>query len=212
MHSVGCLIAASCWQFCTFKESSGDWLSRSSKAPKTHPNNLQHAPSTCCNLHINYATDTLLLQEQVPKSYFSGHRHSVWVTIRGGIPELLFLFVQSWDYCFSDSSDGTWTHHSLFRDAIGWLDRQESHFCREPVWGCVCEELNVKDAYFHNRNDSLFEFMESMAVLSLCCASAYMSRADSRVGQSFGNDGRSSVRFGQSQLGFRRASGWESYL
>ncbi len=37
-----------------------------------------------------------------------------------------------------------------------------------------------------------------MAVLSVavCCASAYISRADGRVGQSFGNVGESSVQFG----------------
>ncbi len=64
------------------------------------------------------------------------------------------------------------------------------------MWGCVCVcvELNIKDAYFHVRNDSFFEFMASMAVLSVavCCASAYISRADGQVGQSFGNDGGSS--------------------
>ncbi len=55
------------------------------------------------------------------------------------------------------------------------------------LWGAVCKELNVKDVHFHVRNDSFFEFMASMAVLSVavCCASAYISRADGRVGQSF---------------------------
>ncbi len=76
------------------------------------------------------------------------------------------------------------------------------------VWGCVFEELNVADAYFHVRNNSIFEFMASMAVLSVVCyASAYISWADGRVGQSFGNDSGSSVWFGQNQLGFRRVSG-----
>ncbi len=46
--------------------------------------------------------------------------------------------------------------HSLFRDVIGWLDSQKSHFYRELVWGFVCEEINVKDAYFHVRNGSFF--------------------------------------------------------
>ncbi len=66
----------------------------------------------------------------------------------------------------------------------------------------MCEESNVKDAYFHVRNNSFFEFMASMAVSSVavCCASAYMSRANGAVGQSFGNDGGSSVLFGQNQL------------
>ncbi len=52
------------------------------------------------------------------------------------------------------------------------------------MWGCVCEELNVKDAYFHVRNDSFFEFMATVAVFSaaVCCASAYMNQADSRGG------------------------------
>ncbi len=40
-----------------------------------------------------------------------------------------------------------------------------------------------------------------------CCASAYISQADGWVGQSFGNDGQSSVRFGQNQHGFGRVSG-----
>ncbi len=100
-------------------------------------------------------------------------------------------------------------HHSRFSDVIGWLDCQKSHFCRELVWGCVCEESNVKDAYFHIRNDSFFEFMASMAVLSVavCCASAYISRSDGRVSHSFGNDGQSLVWFGQNQHGFGRVSG-----
>ncbi len=73
----------------------------------------------------------------------------------------------------------------------------------------MCEELNVKDAYFHVRNDSFFEFMASMTVLSVavCCTSAYLSQADGRIGHSFGNDGGSSVRFGQNQLGLGRISG-----
>ncbi len=54
-------ITASCWQFCTFNGSSGDTLFPPSKAPKTHPNNLQHTPSMCCDLHVNYTVDTLLL-------------------------------------------------------------------------------------------------------------------------------------------------------
>ncbi len=76
------------------------------------------------------------------------------------------------------------------------------------MWGCVCEELNVKDAYFHVRNNCFFEFMASMAVLSVTvrCTSAYISRADGRVGQSFGNDGGSLVQFGQNQLRFGRVS------
>ncbi len=100
-------------------------------------------------------------------------------------------------------------HHSLFRDLVGFLNCQKSHFCSELVWGCVCEELNIKDAYIHVRNTSFFEFMASMAVLSVvvCWAYAYLSRTDGRLGQSFGNDGGSSVQFGQSQLGFRRVWG-----
>ncbi len=48
--------------------------------------------------------------------------------------------------------------------------------------------------------------MASMAVLSVavCCTSAYISRADGRVGQSFGNDGRSgSVRTNTGLEGYR---------
>ncbi len=73
----------------------------------------------------------------------------------------------------------------------------------------MCEELNVKDAYFHVRNESFFEFMASMTVLSVarCCAPAYISWADGRVGQSLGNDGQSSVQFGQNQHRFGRVSG-----
>ncbi len=92
---------------------------------------------------------------------------------------------------------------------IGWLDCQKSHLCRELVWGCLCEESNIKDAYFHIRNDSFFEFMASMAVLSVavCCLSAYIIRADGQVGQRFGNDGQSLVQFGQNQHGFGRVLG-----
>ncbi len=52
--------------------SSGDTPLPPSKAPKTHTNNLQHAPSTGADLHINYTTVTLLLWEQVQQNYFSG--------------------------------------------------------------------------------------------------------------------------------------------
>ncbi len=66
--------------------------------------------------------------------------------------------------------------------------------------------LNVKDTYFHVRNNLFFEFMASMAVLSV--ASAYISRADSRVDQSFFlNDGGSSVQFSQNQPLFGGVSG-----
>ncbi len=84
---------------------------------------------------------------------------------------------------------------------VGWT-------ARERVWGCECEESNIKNAYFHIRNDSFFEFMASMAVLSVavCCASAYISRADCPDDQSFGNDGGLSVWFSQNQLGFGRVS------
>ncbi len=77
------------------------------------------------------------------------------------------------------------------------------------MWGCVCEELNVKEAYFFMSEMIVFEFMASMAVLSVavCCASAYVSWVDGRVGQSFGNDSGSSVLFVQNQLGFGRVSG-----
>ncbi len=77
----------------------------------------------------------------------------------------------------------------------------------------MCEKLNVKDAYFHDKNDLFFEFMASMAVLSVvavCCASAYISRADGQACQSFGNDKVSSVRFGQNQFGFGRVLSGES--
>ncbi len=51
--------------------------------------------------------------------------------------------------------------------------------------------------------------MASMAVLSVavCCASAYISRADGRDSQSFGNDSWLSVRFSQNQDGFGKVSG-----
>ncbi len=35
------------------------------------------------------------------------------------------------------------------------------------MWDHVCEELNIKDAYFHVRNNLFFEFLASMAVLSV---------------------------------------------
>ncbi len=57
---------------CTLSGGGGDKPLPPSKAPKTHPDNLQHAPSTCCDLLINYAIETLLLWKQVPKNYFSG--------------------------------------------------------------------------------------------------------------------------------------------
>ncbi len=96
-------------------------------------------------------------------------------------------------------------HHSLFSDVIGWLDCQKSYFCRELVWGCVCEESNVKDAYFHIR-DSFFEFMAGMAVLSVavCCASAYISRVGSvRVWEMTVGRRSSSVRTNTGSEGYQ---------
>ncbi len=57
---------------------------------------------------------------------------------------------------------------------------------------------------FDVRNDS-FKFMATMAVYSVavCCASAYISRAEGQVGQISGNDGWLSVWFSQNQHGFR---------
>ncbi len=72
-RSVGHQIAASHWHFCTVNGRSGETPLLPSKAPKTHPNNLQHTHTMCCDLRINHAIDTLLLWEQVPKNCFSRH-------------------------------------------------------------------------------------------------------------------------------------------
>ncbi len=57
---------------------------------------------------------------------------------------------------------------------------------------------------FMSETTRFLEFMASMAALSVavCCVSAYISRADGRVSQSFGNDSGLSVWFSQNQLMF----------
>ncbi len=45
---------------------------------------LKHTQSTCCDLHINYAIDTLLLRNQVLKNYFSGRSDTApWLQCLG---------------------------------------------------------------------------------------------------------------------------------
>ncbi len=70
VRSVGRQIVALCWQFCTFNRSSGDKPLPPSEAPKTHPNNLRHSPSTCCDLHINYAIDTVTVRASTEELLF----------------------------------------------------------------------------------------------------------------------------------------------
>ncbi len=50
-------------------------------------------------------------------------------------------------------------------------------------------------------------FFRAVILPVVYCASAYISLANGRVGQSFGNDGGTSVQFGQNQLRFGRVSG-----
>ncbi len=61
---------------------------------------------------------------------------------------------------------------------VGWTARNRTSAVTLCV--AVCGESNVKDAYFLIRNNSFFQLMASVAVLSVavCCASAYISRAD----------------------------------
>ncbi len=68
--SLGHQIATSHWQFCLFNGSSGDIPLPPPLKPCKHPDNLQHAPSTCCDLQINYTIATLLHGSKYQRTIF----------------------------------------------------------------------------------------------------------------------------------------------